>query len=321
MKKTFKSKLAPYIEGLIAEKHASGYDFISSEYFLRSFDQFIVERNLDCGLLDEKTVREWEILKESENLNTRNSRVSAVRLLAEYMTSLGIDVCYPLSHCSEEHHVPYIPERDELHIFFRFLDQHRTPQPTFSRFDIEYPILFRLYYCCGLRLNEAVVLKRDDVDLMNGHLYIRHSKGDKDRLVYLADDFVLLFRAYDAKMNDEFIRNREWFFPGWFMDRHFSKHAIDKRFHQFWMAAFPKWKGKWPTIHSLRHAFVVHRMNDWVEDGNELFEIMPYLSRYLGPSSIEETMYYYHQLDAHTNAVRNFFNKCSSVIREVSVCE
>ncbi|MBI9093569.1 MAG: tyrosine-type recombinase/integrase [Sphaerochaeta sp.] len=320
MKKMLKSKLASYIEGLIAEKIASGYSFTASASLLYSFDAFLMAEGLDSGYLDERAVREWELLKPTENLNTRNSRVSIVRMLAKYMTSLGAEVCYPLSHCSEEHAVPYIPDRDELHKLFCYIDSSRSKNLCFSRFDIEYPIIVRLYYCCGLRLNEVVVLRRSDVNLETGNLYIRHSKGDKDRLVFIADDFLALIRSYDAKMEAEYVKDREWFFPGFYVTRHFSKSAIDVKFMQWWMDAFPNWEGKRPTVHALRHAFVVHRVNDWVEEGNELSAIMPYLSRYLGHSSIEETMYYYHQLDAHTNAVKNFMTKCSSVVKGVSQC-
>jgi len=81
------------------------------------------------------------------------------------------------------------------------------------------------------------------------------------------------------------------------------------------MGAFPTWEGKRPTVQSLRHAFVVHRMDDWVLEGNGLKAIMPYLSRYLGHSGIEETMYYYHQLDARSKAVRGILEGCCPVIK------
>ncbi len=320
MTKPFNSKLASYMEGLVAEKRASGFDFSLGESTLHSFDSFIIENDLDSGCLDEAVVRRWELLRPTENLNTRNSRLQVVRALALYMQALGLEVCHPLDHASQVRSVPYIPEREEIRQFFAYLDLRGNPRNPFPRMNIEYSILFRLYYCCGLRLNEAVMLKREDVDLDRGVLYIRHSKGDKDRLVHLADDFRDLVQAYDATMQQRFLNDRVWFFPGKSDDSHFSKTAIDKRFAQFWMAAFPDWKGRRPTVHCLRHAFVVHRMNDWVGAGNELSALMPYLSRYLGHSSISDTMYYYHQLDAHSDSVRTFMESCDFVSREVARC-
>ncbi|HJH02790.1 MAG TPA: tyrosine-type recombinase/integrase [Victivallis vadensis] len=42
-----------------------------------------------------------------------------------------------------------------------------------------------------MRLAEGCRLKKKDVDLKNGIITIRQSKGNKDRLVYPADDFMV----------------------------------------------------------------------------------------------------------------------------------
>jgi len=60
-------------------------------------------------------------------------------------------------------------------------------------------------------------------------------------------------------------------------------------------------------------------MDDWVLEGNDLKSLMPYLSRYLGHSGIEQTMYYYHQLDARSKAVREILEGCCPVIRGASL--
>ena len=40
---------------------------------------------------------------------------------------------------------------------------------------------------------------------------------------------------------------------------------------------------------------MVKRINRWALEGKDTDEMMPYLSRQLGHSTIEETYYYYHQ--------------------------
>ena len=61
---------------------------------------------------------------------------------------------------------------------------------------------------------------------------------------------------------------------------------------------------KRPTVHALRHAFVVDRINLWMKEGISLETMMPYLSRYLGHSGINDTMYYYHQVSEAFQIVR-----------------
>lgn len=315
MNRIFQSKLATYIEGLIRERQAGGYLFNLYAAHLARFDSFIVANGFDNGKLDEPSFSAWSTRLETETQNTRNSRVHAVCELADYMESLGCTVFHPYKLGGKEYSTPIIPTKDELGRLFSHIDQSRVKHKGLERFNIEYPILFRLYYHCGLRLNEAVMLKREEVDLQHGSLYVRHSKGDKDRIVMLPKDFHDLVIKYDEKMEEAYIPGRKWFFPGYKSNKPFLKTSIDKKFGEFWIGSFPDWTGSWPTIHSLRHAFVVHRMDDWVLEGNDLKSLMPYLSRYLGHSGIEQTMYYYHQLDARSKAVREILEGCCPVIR------
>jgi len=74
---------------------------------------------------------------------------------------------------------------------------------------------------------------------------------------------------------------------------------------------------KAPTVHSLRHAHVVHRMNQWMLDGVPLDAMMPYLSRHLGHSGLHDTMYYYHQVSAAFQIVRQKDHISAYIIPEV----
>jgi integrase len=304
------------MESLVAELNSCGFQGDVYAGRLQAFDTFIRDNGFDDGTLSRTVIEAWEVQRPTENSNTRNDRVAVVRKLAEHMMSMGVEAFLPSRRASSEHPTPYIPTREELRIFFSHLDAQRSGNPMCLRIDIEYPVMFRLYYNCGLRLNEAVMLRCDDVRLDDGCLYIRHSKGDRDRKVFPSDDLVDLLARYDRKMDSQFIKDREWFFPGFFPEKPFSKTTLDGKFKEWWHGAFPGWQGKMPTIHSLRHAFVVHRMNGWVEAGNTLGTLMPYLSRHLGHSSIEETMYYYHQMDAHTGAFKDHIENCSIAGKE-----
>lgn len=71
----------------------------------------------------------------------------------------------------------------------------------------------------------------------------------------------------------------------------------------------------------LRFTFVVNRMNLWAEEGVDLQVMMPYLSRYLGHKSINETFYYYYLVsDAYRTIVKKD-SIASDVIPEVRAYE
>lgn len=319
--RTFTSQLSPYMRGLIQEKQASGFSYVAHEYYFKQFDTFIMENGFDTGVLGRELVVAWSNQRSTEGGNHRNSRVSKVRQLAKYMMSLGIDAYIPKDLASTASPVPYLPTAEERKAFFHIVDSWKPRNVLSQRFSCEYPVLFRLYYCCGLRLSEAIQLKREDVNWETGRLYIRHSKGDKDRNVYAAADVLSLMRRYDEKMHT-FIPHRAWFFPGWNAHRPFQKSSIDKKFQEFWnLTPYAIKESKRPTVNSFRHCFVVDKINEWAAQKRDIENLMPYLSKYLGHSGVSQTYYYYHQFDAFTPAVRNYIEQCNGAVPEVFIHE
>ena len=144
------------------------------------------------------------------------------------------------------------------------------------------------------------------------------SKGHKDRLVYFAPDVKQLLQQYHDKIISRYNCCSEWFFPGRCQDKPLTIRTIDTVFNDAWeKTPFAATCDKAPTVHSLRHTFVVKRMNLWMEQGVSLKEMLPYLSRYLGHTSPNETFYYYHQVDSAFRIIRQRDKSSSSVIPEV----
>ncbi len=317
----YNSSLACYITGLIKQKQACGYAYEYEAYILESFDRFYIENNYTDGTITRNLVMEWAIQRPTEGKNYRNQRVSFVRQLALYMQSLGKNPYIPKHFASETVEVPHILSRAELASFFSVVDAYSPPQFVFRRLVPVYQVLFRLFYCCGLRLAEGCYLRRACVDLKNGTIEILQSKGNKDRLVFLSDDVLAMCGKYDEAMQN-IIPDREWFFPGWHPDRAIRKTSVDKNFAIFWnKTPFAGKVDKKPTVQSLRHTFVVDKMNEWMERGVDTCVMMPYLSRSLGHSSISETQYYYHTIEQAFPIIRRHDAVAQSIIPEVVTYE
>jgi len=313
----YSSSLAPYIEGLICQKRADGFLYEYEAYILKTFDDFCVNNGFCDTVITRDLVMEWAVQRETEGVNYRNQRVSFVRQLSLYMNSLGINSYIPRQTASTATTVPHILSADELKSLYQVVDSYLPDNEEWHRFSMEYQVIFRLYYCCGLRLAEVCNLKVKDVNLDDGILKIMQSKGNKDRLVYMADDVTDLCRKYHKRMASV-LPGSEWFFPGRVPGQPIRKTSMDKKFKQFWnMTPFADTCDKAPTIHALRHTFVVNRMNEWMLEGISLNTMMPYLSRYLGHSSVEDTFYYYHQVDRAFQIVRQKDSLSDKVIPEV----
>jgi site-specific recombinase XerD len=299
--KVLTSPLAPYIEGLVATKRACGFSYDSEEAELGRFDRFCSERGVTEARIDRDTVMAWAEPHGSEGATHRAQRISFVRQLSLYMVSCGIDCYVPRHFTPSSKRVVYVPGKDEVRQLLSAADSYASSATACrSWVRIGYPVEFRLMYCCGLRISECACLLRADVDIDAGTLTIRHSKGDKDRVVYLADDSAAMCEGYWESVVRAAGASPAWFFPGEDIRNHITASGIRKKFQQLWAQTDASGlSSRRPSPHSLRHAFVVNRINSWAEDGVDLDEMMPYLSRYLGHAGPTETFYYYHQtLDA-----------------------
>lgn len=94
--------------------------------------------------------------------------------------------------------------------------------------------------------------------------------------------------------------------------------SINKKFKEFWKNTSGATDSRYPTVHSLRYSFVVKRMNLWMEEGKNLTAMMPYLSKYLGHESVENTYYYYYQIESAFKIVRQKDLLSDRIIPEVA---
>jgi len=321
LKYKYKSVFSPYIEGHILEKKSLGYIYNTEAYILKGLDDFFVGRGYSEVSVTRDLSEEWAIQRITEGINYRNKRVSCLRQLSMYMISMGINSYIPKMQMSEEIAVPHIPNARELDELFEVIDGYAQDNRHRHIFATEYQVLFRLYYCCGLRLSEGCNLMTEDIDLEKGILLVRQSKGRKDRLVFMADDVTALCKKYDGFISKRF-PGRTWFFPGAREGKPFRNTSIDKVFSFFWnLTESSKICEKAPTIHSLRYAFICDRMNSWMEQGISLDAMMPYLSRYTGHTGVEETMYYYYMVQRAFKIVREKDKTLLGMIPEVKSYE
>ena len=200
----YRSSFAPYIEGLIRQKRSDGFRYEYEAYILKTFDDFCVNNDFNAAEITRELVMKWAIQRETEGINYRNQRVSFVRQLSLYMNSLGILSYIPHQTASTVTTISHILNSDELKSLYQIIDSYLPEKKAWHRFSMEYQVIFRLYYCCGLRLAEACNLRINDVDFENGTLKIMQSKGDKDKLVYMAEDVTDLCRRYHKKCHPSY---------------------------------------------------------------------------------------------------------------------
>jgi integrase/recombinase XerD len=291
----FYSHFQPYIEGLIEQKQAIGYPYDTSARILKEFDRFCDSHYPSSTTLTAEITLHWATKRPDEHMNNLFRRITPVRQLAKYMNSIGIDayVIPDKIPKAQIRYVPHIFTQPELRAFFREIDKC-LPSPFSPVRYLVIPVFFRLLYCCGLRPSEARLLHTGDIDLATGRMYIRQSKGHKDRTIMLAEDVLALCRTYNQIINRIF-PDRQAFFPN-SKGEFYGRSIPDYWFHLFWdhLESASNCSGNSPRVHDFRHAFSVRRLNLWVMEDKDINAYMPYLSLYLGHTNLADTDYYLH---------------------------
>lgn len=132
-------------------------------------------------------------------------------------------------------------------------------------------------YGAGLRISEVCHLRVEDVDSKRGILFIRKTKGRKDRIAVLPARLLSTLRAYWRAARPP----GPWLFPGQYKTRPITRQAIYKQLH---VAIAQSGITRPVRFHSLRHAFATHLL----EEGIDILTIQ----EMLGHSMVSTTMLY-----------------------------
>lgn len=314
----FKSSLAEYMNGLVKQKQSNGFSYHSGKRLLLRIDAFLLAEFPESTTITYEIAAKWSESRPDESEAYHNNRMSSMKALSLYILSLGIDAYVPDSfYCHSFRPVLYIPSKEEVKQLLDAMDKPTSHNSKQKRLNQECKILFLLYFCCGLRLSEGRLLKHENVDLEKGTLTIINSKGNKDRLVYLPPDGISILRKYMEDSQKKFA-GISWLFPGQNPQKPISCSGVEACFNRYWSKLpVAKTLEKHPTPHCLRHAFVVERINEWMLNGVDTNTMLPYLSRYLGHKSPDETYYYYHLVDKAFDVIRHKDTTSQKVIPEV----
>jgi integrase/recombinase XerD len=287
--------LASAIAGLIAEKRATGYKYMSEERVLARFEAFSASEFPGLETVTRACVEAWITATRGRAVKpaTVINLISPVRELARWLGRRGVEA-YVLPGGvlpKPAPYVPYIYTDRELAALFEQADRCCYCSEVPFR-HLVMPVLFRTIYACGLRCSEARLLRVEDVDVESGVLQIRDAKGGKDRQLPVSEPLRVRLADYHARLAGQ--PGWEWFFPGATVSVPLALNNVNRNFRRFlWQARIPhRGRGHGPRVHDLRHVMAVHNLRSWFERGENVSALLPVLQTYLGHSSIGDTAYY-----------------------------
>lgn len=189
--------------------------------------------------------------------------ISAVKFL--YLVTLEMpwtNEYFPRARCPRK--LPVVLSHEELLAFFDNIPS------------IKYRAALMVCYGAGLRISEAVALKVSDIDSKRGLIRVEQGKGRKDRYAMLSPRLLDVLRRYYRSA-----RPAKYLFPSWRHEKHLSSTSLQVACHE---AAQRAHIGKRVTVHTLRHSFASHLL----ENGTDIRVIQVLL----GHSRIDTTSRY-----------------------------
>jgi integrase/recombinase XerD len=158
--------------------------------------------------------------------------------------------------------------------------------------NLKHRAMLSLIYACGLRRSELLNLTLKDVLSDRNLLFIRQSKGKKDRVVPISDKIIEMLRTYYKAH-----KPKTWLFEGQNTGEQYSERSLQLVLKQ----ALKKAGNKKPvSLHWLRHSYATHLL----ESGTDL----RYIQELLGHSSSKTTEIYTHVTTKSLQQIRSPFD-------------
>ncbi|MCP3930979.1 MAG: tyrosine-type recombinase/integrase [Bacteroidetes bacterium] len=156
-------------------------------------------------------------------------------------------------------------------------------------------------YSAGLRVSELVSLKPEHIESKRKLIRVEQGKGNKDRYTLLSDNLLKELKAYWRRYHPK----EYLFYPTGNPHKTLTENMAWKIFNKSKKKAGLK-VGR--GIHSLRHSFATHLL----EDGVDLYSI----KTFLGHSSIATTMIYLRLTQNRIKNIKSPFDQYESAIEE-----
>jgi len=237
---------------------------------IRRFLDFCENKNAE--LLNENDGRSYLIfLMRNEELSNAsiNTYNAAIRFFFEVTLNRTINY-------------KQMPRFKKPKVLPDILNREETFQLINECTNLKHKSWFLLAYGSGLRASEIAALKVKDIDSESMRIFVRSGKGEKDRYTLLSYECLYTLREYWIAYRPN--HSKEWLFPGTANSpNQITPKTIGKAFQKRCEILNIT---KDVSIHSLRHGFATHLL----EDGASIQQIKDLL----GHSSISSTLIYLH---------------------------
>lgn len=219
------------------------------------------------------------ILRKNLSTSYQNQVINAIKLFYRNRFNRVMDL-NNIQRPRREKRLPNVLSKQEVKAILE--------APT----NLKHRAMLSLIYACGLRRSELLNLTLKDVLSDRNLLFIRQSKGKKDRVVPISDKIIEMLQTYYKAH-----KPKTWLFEGQYAGYQYSERSLQLVLKQ----ALQKAGNEKPvSLHWLRHSYATHLL----ESGTDL----RYIQELLGHSSSKTTEIYTHVKTKSLQQIRSPFD-------------
>ena len=219
------------------------------------------------------------ILRKNLSASYQNQVINAIKLFYRNRFNRTMEVDF-IQRPRREKRLPNVLSKNEVKSILE--------APT----NLKHRAMLSLIYACGLRRSELLNLTLKDILSDRNLLFIRQSKGKKDRMVPISLKIIEMLREYYKAY-----KPKTWLFEGQFPNTKYSEMSLAKVLKQSMLKAKVN---KNVSLHWLRHSYATHLL----ESGTDL----RYIQELLGHSSSRTTEIYTHVSTRNLQQIRSPFD-------------
>jgi len=216
------------------------------ETYIRAVAQFSAFHRRSPDKLGVEHLREYHLHLVSRGLTANSICVKMSALRFFYGTTLRRpDIAGRIPMPRRTDHLPTVLAREEVEHLLNAVP------------DLKLRTALITIYSAGLRISEAIALTARDIDSARMVICVRQGKGRKDRYTVLSDQLLGILRDYWHRT-----RPSHWLFPGLKPSHPMAKRTLQLACRR---AAEAAGLSKSVTVHTLRHSFATHLLEQGVD--------------------------------------------------------
>jgi len=253
------------------------YSASSIQVYKKMFSIFLgkfMHRNLKDVTKEDIEGFVYELIKKSKiSESYQNQLINAIKAYYEHALKMPREY-YDIQRPKKAVSIPNVLSKKEV------LNIIQSPE------NIKHRAILHTIYGSGLRISELLNLRIVDVHSDDGYLFIKDSKGKKDRKTILPEQLLVLLRTYYKAYKPSY-----WLFEG----QTGCKYSTSSIRSIFRKAIKDTNSNPWATVHTLRHSFATHCIENNIN--------IRHLQNMLGHSSPKTTEIYTKTIEINNKTI------------------